>query len=404
MNESIVIVGGGQAALAAATRLRERDKTVALTMICDEPTLPYQRPPLSKKYLSGEMPLDRLILRSHEWFEENDIVVRTGVRADAIDREQRAVALSDGQTLSYDKLLLATGSVPRRLPDNIGGGLDGVFTLRSTTDSDAIRPYLKDNGNLVIIGGGYIGLEVAAVARSLGLSVTVVEMRPRILERVAAPQTSDFFRSLHGEHGVTILENTGVERLVGADGAVASVVLTDGQTLAADLVLAGIGIEPCTDLARQAGLDCEDGIVVDAFCTTCDPAVFAAGDCANFEFGGERIRLESVPNAIHQAETAAENMSGGRTAYQATPWFWSDQYDVKLQIAGLNRGYDSTVVRPGKRDGAQSVWYYGGEKLLAVDAMNDAPAFMMARKIIEAGKSVPPGVARDPNVNLKEWT
>ncbi|MFD0917786.1 NAD(P)/FAD-dependent oxidoreductase [Pseudahrensia aquimaris] len=395
-----VIVGGGQAASSAAAKLRELDSDAEITMICGEPVLPYQRPPLSKKYLSGEMPLDRLVLRPQEWFDDQRVDVVTGVLAESIDRGAKTIICSDGSAYIYDKLLLATGSSVRRLPASIGGGRSRVHYLRSTNDADHLAPYLKEGGRMVMVGGGYIGLEVAAVARSAGMEVSVVEMAPRILQRVAAPETSDFFRSLHTGHGVRLLEGVGLERLEEAGEGITAH-LSDSTSIEADVAVVGIGIVPDVDLADHAGLTLDNGIAVDDYCTTDDDDIFAAGDCASFIFKNSRIRLESVPNAIHQAEIAARNMLGERVAYLATPWFWSDQYDVKLQIAGLNMGYDETVVRPGKREGAQSVWYFRDGEVLAVDAMNDAPAFMMARRILEGGKSITPAQAADPQSDLK---
>ena len=403
MTAGLVIVGGGQAAASAAAKIREIDSDIPVTMICEENVLPYQRPPLSKKYLQGEMPIDRLILRPQDWFDDTSVTLKLGIRAENIDREQKLVTLSNGETCQYDKLLIATGSTPRQLSSEIGANLSGVHYLRSSLHSDVIRPSLEAGRKLAIIGGGYIGLEVAAVAAQAGMDVTVIEMADRILQRVAALQTSDFYRELHTKHGVKILEGVGLSNMTGIDGHVSSVTLTNGQEIEADLLLVGIGVVPVTQLAESCGLDVENGILVDEMCRSSDPEIYSAGDCANFEFQGQRIRLESVPNAIHQAEIAAENMLGAEHKYVATPWFWSDQFDVKLQIAGWNVGYTNTIVRSGNRDGAQSVWYYRNDRLVAVDAMNDAPSFMMARRIIEAGKSVPAEIAADSGSNLKEW-
>ena len=403
MLKRLVIVGGGQAASSAAAKARELDADVSITMICAEDVLPYQRPPLSKKYLSGEMPLDRLVLRPKEWFAEQNVEVILADPVQSIDLAGKSVTTESGAQIIYDALLIATGSHARRLPASIGGNLPGVHVLRSTADADALSPILEEGGPVVIVGGGYIGLEVAAVARQAGLDVTLIEAADRILQRVAAPETSDYFRTRHLAEGVRIVERSGLNEIRAGETSKLVVELANGETLPADNVLCGIGIEPTIALAEAAGLECDNGIVVDDRCRTSDNDVFAAGDCANFEFRGSRIRLESVPNAINQAEVAAVNMLGGDEVYVATPWFWSDQYDIKLQIAGLNMGYDSTLVRPGKREGAQSVWYYQGDQLLAVDAMNDAPAFMMARRIIEAGKTVPKDAAANPESNLKEF-
>ena len=399
----IVIIGGGQAAQALIGKLRKLGYADPITLIADEPIVPYQRPPLSKAYLTGEMTLDRLLLRPEGWYGEQAVTLRLGTRADAIDRAGKRVRLSTGESLPYLQLALTTGSLPRLLPSAIGGGLGGVYTMRTLADADLMARELQPGKRVLVIGGGYIGLEGAAVCAKKGLQVTVIELADRILQRVAAPETSDYFRALHRSHGVEIRERTGLTRLVGEGGRVVSADLSDGTKLDIDFAIAGIGILPDDALARAAGLTIDNGIAVDAFCRTSDSDIYAAGDCASFPYEGERIRLESVGNAIDQGEAAAANMLGQATEYRAKPWFWSDQYDVKLQIAGLNRGYDSTVVRPGKREGCQSVWYYRGERLLAVDAMNDAASFALSRRIIEAGKTLPKLAAADPAANLKEW-
>lgn len=403
MSAGIVIVGGGQAAVSAAAKIREIDKDVPVTLICGEPVLPYQRPPLSKKYLSGDMPLDRLILRPQDWYDENSIGVELGVEVVAIDPAERMLSLADDRDIPYDQLLIATGSAVRRLSEKLGGALDGVHYLRTTSHADNLRDILKPGCKALIVGGGYIGLEVAAVVAQAGASVVVVEMGERILQRVASAETSDYFRDLHTSNGVKILEGIGLDHLVSTDGKVTGAALSNGETMEVDCVLCGIGIMPCDELAKNSGLEVNNGIVVDANCRTSDASIFAAGDCASFAYKGEVIRLESVPNAINQAEIAVANMLGQSEEYIATPWFWSDQYNVKLQIAGLNTGYDSVVVRAGRREGAQSIWYYKGDDLLAVDAMNDAPSFMIARKVLEAGLSIPREVVADPQSNLKEY-
>jgi len=404
LSAGIVVIGGGQAAAAAVAKLRQLDDRVPLTMVCAEAVVPYQRPPLSKKYLSGEMPLDRVILRPREWYDDNAIELHLGVAATALRPQEHKVVLSNGAELAFDSALLATGSQPRRLPDAAGGNLKGVHYLRSTLDSDQLRPSLQPKAKVIVIGGGYIGLEVAAVAAAMGLDVHLIEAADRILQRVAAPQTSDFYRDLHKANGVTIHEGVGVTGLLAQNGRVCAAQLDNGTQLTADCVLVGIGVLPVTDLASGVGLAVDNGICVDDHCRTSAPKIFAAGDCCSFLHKGSRIRLESVPHAIHQSEVAAENMLGNATAYQAEPWFWSDQYDVKLQIAGLNTGYDQVVQREGRRPGAQSVWYYRNRNLVAVDAMNDAPAFMTARKLLAAGKSVPPEVAGDASNPVKSWT
>ncbi|MEM7239833.1 MAG: FAD-dependent oxidoreductase, partial [Pseudomonadota bacterium] len=356
--------------------------------------------PLSKKYLLGEMELGRLYLRPESWYRDTDVTLKLGSTVTAIDRGDRHVALSDGQQVPYDMLALTTGSAPRHLPSAIGGDLEGVYTVRDLADADRMAPEFSKGKRVLIIGGGYIGLEAAAVAAMRGLKVTVIEMAERILQRVASPATADYIRDLHTSHGVDIREGIGLDHLVGT-GHVTSARLTDGTELAIDFAVVGIGIAPTAGLAESAGLEIENGIAVDDRSRTSDPLIFAAGDCASFPYRGTRIRLESVPNAIDQAENVALNMLGRDEVYTAKPWFWSDQYDCKLQIAGLNTGWDSTVTRPGAREGTQSVWYYRGDQLLAVDAMNDARSYMIGKRVIEAGGSLPKGDVADPEVKLK---
>jgi 3-phenylpropionate/trans-cinnamate dioxygenase ferredoxin reductase subunit len=397
----IVVVGAGQAGAALVAKLRALGHSWPLTLVGDEPVPPYQRPPLSKAYLKGEMALERLFLRPLSFYGEADIALETGTRAASIDREARAVRLEDGRSLDYDLLALTTGAVPRRLPAAIGGDLDGVLVMRSLADADALGARLAPGARALIVGGGYIGLEAAAVLAEAGLGVTLIEAAPRILARVASPATADFFRDLHRAHGVEIREGVTLARLTGEHGRVTGAELADGSRIDADVVLVGIGIMPDTGLAEAAGLALDNGIAVDSLGRTSDPAIFAAGDCASFPHGGARIRLESVPNAIEQAEAVAAAMLGGTEPYLAKPWFWSDQYDVKLQIAGLNAGWERIVTRPGARPGSQSVWYYAGDRLLAVDAMNDPRAYMTAKRWIETGVSPDPARVADPAADLK---
>ena len=395
----VVVVGAGQAGASLVAKLRNSGFDGSITLIGAETVPPYQRPPLSKAYLLGDMTLDRLFLRPESFYAEHRIDLRLNTRVTQIDRAAQTIALN-GDVMPYDHLVLATGSDPRRLPASIGGALEGVFVVRDLADVDAMAPHVVEGKRALIVGGGYIGLEAAAVAAKRGLEVTLVEMADRILQRVAAPETSDFFRALHQGHGVTIREGIGLDRLLG-EGHVTGARLSDGTELAADLVIVGVGITPATALAEAADLAVENGIKVDARGRTSDPAIWAAGDCASFPWKDGRIRLESVPNAIEQAECVAENIMGADKDYVAKPWFWSDQYDVKLQIAGLNAGYDRTVVRRGDKPGSQSVWYFRGEALLAVDAMNDPRAYMIGKRLIEAGQSPAPAAVADPETPLK---
>lgn len=401
MPMKVVVVGAGQAAAAFAARLVAIDPGASITIVGDEPVLPYQRPPLSKKYMTGEMTAERLLLRPAEWYADNKVTVRTGVRAEQIAPDEHFVRLSTGEQLSYDRLLLATGASPRRIPAESGGGLAGVYTLRTLADADAMAHEFTAGRRVLVVGGGYIGLEAAAVAASLGLEVHLAEMAPRILQRVAAAETSDFFRALHKSRGVTIMEGTGLARIDGGAGRVSRAEFADGKSLDIDFALVGIGVTPNTQLAHEAGLSIENGIAVDLSCRTSHEDIFAAGDCASFEFAGTRVRLESVQNAVDQAEAAAEAIAGQSVEYRPVPWFWSDQYDVKLQIAGLHHGYDRVVVRPGTRQGAQSVWYYRGDTFIAVDAMNDPRAYMFGKRLLEAGVNVSRDQASDASFDLK---
>lgn len=399
-DERIIVVGAGQAGASLVVALRSGGHSGPITLIGAEPVPPYQRPPLSKKYLLGDMALERLFLRPESFYADNDITLKLDAVVTQIDRIAQTVTLSTGDTLEYDKLALTTGSSPIKLPEAMTKGLGGIYLMRDLADADALAPQMIEGRRALVVGGGYIGLEAAAVLAARGVQVTLVELADRLLARVAAPETADYFRTLHTRHGVDIREGVGLAGLAG-DGTVQSATLSDGSTLDLDLVLVGIGIRPGTALAEAAGLTLDNGIAVDAFGQTSDPAIYAAGDCASFPYKDWRIRLESVPNAIEQAEVAAAAMLGGQEQYRAKPWFWSDQYDVKLQIAGLNTGYTTTVTRPGAREGSQSVWYFDEGELLAVDAMNAPREYMMAKRLIEAGKTLSPDAAADPNTDLK---
>ncbi len=393
----IVVIGAGQAGSSLVAKLRGLGFEGALTLIGAESVPPYQRPPLSKKYLLGEMDLERLYLRPRSFYEEQGIDLRLGTRVDAIDRNAREVVIGDAR-LGYDQLVLTTGSAPRRLPGAIGGDLDGVYTMRDLADADHMARVFRAGATVLIVGGGYIGLEAAAVAASRGLNVVLVEMAERILQRVAAEQTSAYFRALHGRHGVDIREGVGLERLTGEDH-VNGAVLTDGTVLDVDFVIVGVGIAPETALAEAAGLIIDNGISTDAHGRTSDPHIWAAGDCASFPYRDARLRLESVPNAIDMADCVAENLLGAGKPYVPQPWFWSDQYDVKLQIAGLNTGYDDVITRIGEN--GVSFWYFADDRLLAVDAANDARAYMVGKRLIDMGKTADKAAVADPQADLK---
>ena len=396
---SIVVVGGGQAGASLVAKLRQLGHDGPITLICEEEALPYQRPPLSKAYLLGEMEEERLYLRPEAWYADNDIKVIRGARASNLDPAAKTITVGN-DVLAFDHLALTTGSVPNRLPERLGGSLEGVHVVRTLGDVDAMAPEVASGVRALIVGGGYIGLEAAAVIAKKGGRVTLVELADRILQRVAAPETSDYFRALHQSHGVTIREGTGLDHLAG-EGRVDAAVLSDGTRVEVDFVVVGTGIRPNDGLAAEAGLATDNGIDVDEMGLTSAPGIWAAGDCARFPVNGDRIRLESVQNAIDQAEAVAANMLGAATPYVPKPWFWSDQYDVKLQIAGLNTGYDHVVIRPGATEGSRSHWYFEGDTLLAVDAMNAPRDYMIGKRMIEGGTSPTPDQVADPDCNLK---
>ncbi len=393
----VVVIGAGQAGASCVARLRSSGFEGSVTMIGSEPVPPYQRPPLSKGYLLGEITPERLFLRPEAFYADNNIELRLSATVTDIDVIAKTV-VAGSETLCYDELVFATGSLPHRLPATIGGNLSGVFTLRNLSDVDAAAPYFTEKSHVLIVGGGYIGLEVAAVAAKRGLRVTLVEKADRILKRVAALETSNYFRDLHASHGVDIREGIGLTRLVG-NNAVNMVELSDGSSLAVDFVIVGVGVAPSTSLACEAGIEIDNGIKVDSLGRTSVQDVWAAGDCASFPHHGRLIRLESVPNAIEQSECVADNILGANKDYLAKPWFWSDQYDVKLQIAGLIDGYDRVVTRGNGT--SKSFWYYREEDLLSVNAANDPRAYMVGKRLIEAGKSADPLIVRDTDADLK---
>lgn len=392
----IVVIGAGQAGASLVMKLRDLGFSGDITLLGAEPAHPYQRPPLSKKYLLGEMTLDRLYLKPAAYYEERNIDLRLGQSVEQVDLHNKSITVG-GEQLTYDQLAFTTGAKPRHLPASIARGLAGIHVVRTLRDVDLMAPEFKPGRRALIVGGGYIGLEAAAVAVSLGLHVTLIETADRILQRVASPQTSDYFRALHASRGVEIIEGFGLTKLLG-ERCVTGAELTDGRVLNVDFVIVGIGVDPVTDIAEAAGIRIENGIRVDIYGRTSAPEVWAAGDCASFPYKGERIRLESVPNAINQASNVAENMLGAQIPYAAEPWFWSDQYDVKLQIAGLNTGYDMVVGR--ERGTAKSFWYYRGDTLLAIDAMSDPRSYMIGKRLLSAGISPDRASVADPEADL----
>lgn len=396
----VVVIGAGQAGSSCVAKLRGEGFDGQITLIGAEPVPPYQRPPLSKAYLLGEMAEERLYLRPVEFYEDQDITLRLATRAVSVDAAAKTVTLEAEEVLQYDDLVFTTGSHPNTLPAKIGGALDGVFTVRDLNDADTMAPRFKAGAKVLIIGGGYIGLEAAAVASKLGLNVTLVEMSERILQRVAAPETSTYFRELHQANGVDIREGVGLDHLIG-DTHVTGAKLTDGTILDLDFAVVGVGITPASILADSAGVILDNGIATDLNGRTSDPHIWAAGDCASCLFNDTRIRIESVGNAIDQAEVVAKNIMGANLTYAPNPWFWSDQYSCKLQIAGLNVGYTDVYVRKGDADGVQSHWYYKNSQLIAVDAMNDPRNYMVGKRLIEGGRSPDPAAITDPATDMK---
>jgi 3-phenylpropionate/trans-cinnamate dioxygenase ferredoxin reductase subunit len=401
--ENLVILGAGQAAGQAIASLRSGGYQGHIILVGDEPYLPYQRPPLSKKYMAGEWGLDRVMLRPETFYTEMGVEVRLATTAESIDRTAGRLWLASGEALAYDKLILATGSRVRRLSCP-GDDLEGIHYLRTIADVDAIKGGLKPGARLAVIGGGYIGLEVAAVARKHGLDVTVVEMTERCLNRVVAPEVSAFYEGVHRNAGVDIRCDERLAGFEGESGKLGKVICASGLEIPTDMAVVGIGILPNQEIAAEAGLKCDNGIWVDELARTEDPAVFAAGDCANLPSGlyGRRIRLESVHNAIEQAKTAAGAICGKPAPYDQVPWFWSDQYDLKLQIAGLNQGYDQVVIRGEPDKHKFAAFYLQAGRLIAVDAVNAAPEYMVGRKLIGEKREIAPERLADTGVSMKE--
>ena len=405
MYEHIVIVGAGQAAVQAIDTLRRQGFAGRLTLIGTEPLLPYQRPPLSKKFLAGTLPRERLLLRPATFYAQHAVETCLGRRVEEIARREQRVRLDDGSNVAYDALLLATGSRARPLAIP-GTDLEGVFTLRTVADVEHLRPALLPGKRLVVLGGGYIGLEVAATARDLGVDVTILEFAPRIIERVTCAAVSEFYAAEHARHGVQLVCRARAGAILPHHGQarVRAVRAEDGTEYAADVVLIGVGALPAQELAATAGLACENGIQVDEYCRSTDPVIYAAGDCASLpsRHYGRRLRLESVDNAFEQGVTAALNLLGRSVAHDKVPWFWSDQYDLKLVIVGVNTGYDEVVLRGDPTARAFSACYLRGGELIAVDSINTAKDQLAARKLIPARARPDRTRLADPSIPLHE--
>ncbi len=399
---SVAIIGAGQAAAQLIDSLRRRGHAGAITLVGDE-GFPYQRPPLSKKYLAGELGLDRLQLRQPSYFDEQRVELRLGRRATAIDRHAKQVQLVGGATLDYEHLIIATGSHPRRLKMP-GADLAGVHYLRSSSDADHLRTEVHVGQRAVIIGGGYIGLEVAATLRQLGMEVTVLEMADRVMNRVVAEPVSRYYEREHASHGVKIELGVGVLALQGDTNGRVCAVETNRGAIAANLVVVGIGVLPTDELAQNAGLACDNGIVVDEYCRTSDQAIFAIGDCSNHPSAhyGRRVRLESVDNAFEQANTVATNITGTPTKHDRVPWFWSDQYHHKLLIVGLADGHDQAILRGDQANHSFSVCYLRDGEFIAIDTVNMAKDQMAARKLIASRMRPDPNKLADISIALKD--
>lgn len=383
--KTVVMIGAGQASLSCAAKLRAQGFDGEIILIGDEPNLPYQRPPLSKAYLLGKIEGERLLLRPQDWYEQQKITLQTSTKVKRIYRLNKNIELSDGRLQSYDTLVLATGSAARSLPQSMTRSMSGIHTIRDLKDIERLRPELDIAMKLVVIGGGYIGLEMAAVAKGLGLEVNVIEAAPNILARVASKETADYILKLHQDQGVKFHVGEQVKELNG-DEKITSVVLGNGEAIQADILVAGIGAMPRTELAEQAGLEIANGILVNAFGRTSDPDIYAIGDCACYRLQSGDVRLESVGNAIDTGELVACNILGAETTYEPKPWFWSDQFDLKLQIAGQISAQDRITVRDVEGEG-RSHWYHRDGQLVAVDALNAPRAYLIGRKMVLSGLS-----------------
>ena len=403
MSERVVIIGAGHAGFNVADALRRLEFGGEIILVGDEPHPPYQRPPLSKGYLTGAYDLDRLLIRPERYYRDHDIVLKLGAPVASIDPKGGSIELADNSTMAFDRLVLATGSRMRQL--NVPGqDLRNIFYLRTHDDAAELLAALADAEDVAVIGGGFIGLEVAATARNSGKRVTVLEAADRLMARGMPPLVSDFFERVHRSHGVDVRFNSKVTELTGMSGQVTSVI-ADGDEIRADIVLVGIGVIPATELAEHAGLTCRNGIVVDEFAKTSAENIWAVGDCT-YHFNGwasANLRLESVQNATDQAKTAASSIVGIAEPYNAVPWFWSDQYDLKLQIAGVTEDYADEVVR-GDIDANQfSAFYYSGDDIRAVYSVNRPGDHMATRRLLSAGKTLSRDVAADVEADLKPY-
>ncbi|WP_408590067.1 NAD(P)/FAD-dependent oxidoreductase [Novosphingobium sp.] len=401
----VIIVGGGHGGAQAAIALRQNGFSGSILLIGREPEIPYERPPLSKEYLARDKTFDRICIRPAQFWTDKNVTMALGREVVAIDPVAKTVTLGDGAIVAYGSLIWATGGDPRRL-SCAGSDFAGVHGVRTRADADRLMAELDAGAKrAVVIGGGYIGLEAAAVLTKLGVHVTLLEALPRVLARVAGEALSSFYEAEHRAHGVDLRTNVTVDHLVGADGKVTGVKLADGTVLPAEIVIVGIGIIPCVAPLLAAGAAGGNGVTVDEFCRTSLPGIYAIGDCAAHANGfakGATIRLESVQNANDQATTAAKAILGDLVPYKATPWFWSNQYDLKLQTVGLSTGHDRAVLRGDPATRSFSVLYLKAGKLIALDCVNMVKDYVQGRKLVEAGAVIAPEKLADASVPLKE--
>lgn len=398
MADHVAIIGAGQAGAAVAEKLRANGFQGPITLFGEEAHEPYQRPPLSKKFLSGEWPAERLAIRSPTHWPSKQIELVTSTPVTAVDIQAKTLTAGN-ISIPWTKLVFATGAAPRPRPPEFTGR-SNVYELRGLDDAIRLKAVMHPGQSMVVIGGGYVGLETAAVAVKLGLQVTVIERASRILERVACERTASILREIHRQNGVQIIEGCKVQKVTGVEQA-STVTLDDGRVIDADIILVGIGVLPHTILAQASGIACDDGILVDAFGRTSAQDVWAAGDCARFPLNGEMIRLESVPNAIDQAECIADDIVGQSRPYSPIPWFWSDQYDLKLQMVGLTNGFDTRIERA--TDKGQSLWYFRQGHMLGTVAINDPSAFMATKKMLTTATTPSLAEAADSAFDPIQW-
>jgi len=402
MSNDVVIIGSGHAGGMTAILLRQQDYHGLITLIGEEAYLPYQRPPLSKGFLAGEIEQERLYLKKQSYFEKNNIHVIKDKKVLNIDRDNKNVFLNNRKQIEYGKLVLATGSVPNKI--NTSCRETNLYYLRTITDALKIQRALKDKNKITIIGAGYIGLEIASIAVRKNINITIIEMEDRVMSRVLCPVVSDFFQKKHEAEGVKFKFNVSVIDIEDSHNQ-KQIKCSDGTVMDTDAVVIGVGIKPNVELAIDSGLVCQDGIVVDENGQTSDESIFAAGDCTNHPNGfyQKRLRLESVHNAVEQAKSVAASIIGEKKPYHQVPWFWSDQYDLKLQIAGISHNHDQYIIRGSMEEEKFAVFYLQKKRIIAVDTINNLKEFLNGKKLIAMGAEIPPEILQNKDTDLKEW-